>query len=177
MEDFDELSCYPVRASASGAIAELIEVRVYVMLSMDFTCHLEVGTMLVCHWDISLCLMQNGYAPPDWLVLLQVVMKRISVEDENESTLLFQLLGTIIESGQEKVLPHIPEIVSNIANTIMKLLPPVPDPWPQVIAHLYPLFVNTLVFSVKGKINIAIYLTVPSSVISIINIFVVCIRD
>lgn len=121
--------------------------------------------------------MQNGYAPPDWLVLLQVVMKRISVEDENESTLLFQLLGTIIESGQEKVLPHIPEIVSNIANTIMKLLPPVPDPWPQVIAHLYPLFVNTLVFSVKGKINIAIYLTVPSNVISIINIFVVCIRD
>uniref|UniRef100_A0A0E0BMD0 Importin N-terminal domain-containing protein n=1 Tax=Oryza glumipatula TaxID=40148 RepID=A0A0E0BMD0_9ORYZ len=100
MEDFDELSCYPVRASASGAIAELIE---------------------------------NGYAPPDWLVLLQVVMKRISVEDENESTLLFQLLGTIIESGQEKVLPHIPEIVSNIANTIMKLLPPVPDPWPQAV--------------------------------------------
>lgn len=49
MEDFDELSCYPVRASASGAITELIEVRVYVMLSMDFTCHLEVGTMLVCH--------------------------------------------------------------------------------------------------------------------------------
>uniref|UniRef100_A0A0D9XVL2 Importin N-terminal domain-containing protein n=1 Tax=Leersia perrieri TaxID=77586 RepID=A0A0D9XVL2_9ORYZ len=100
MEDFDELTCYPVRASASGAIAELIE---------------------------------NGYAPPDWLVLLQVVMKRISIEDENESALLFQLLGTIIESGQEKAMPHIPELVSNIANTIMKLLPPVPDPWPQVV--------------------------------------------
>nr|AAX96578.1 expressed protein [Oryza sativa Japonica Group]ABA95456.1 Importin-beta N-terminal domain containing protein, expressed [Oryza sativa Japonica Group] len=109
MEDFDELSCYPVRASASGAIAELIE---------------------------------NGYAPPDWLVLLQVVMKRISVEDENESTLLFQLLGTIIESGQEKVLPHIPEIVSNIANTIMKLLPPVPDPWPQAVERGFAALVS-----------------------------------
>lgn len=109
MEDFDELSCYPVRASASGAIAELIE---------------------------------NGYAPPDWLVLLQVVMKRISVEDENESTLLFQLLGTIIESGQEKVMPHIPEIVSNIANTIMKLLPPVPDPWPQAVERGFAALVS-----------------------------------
>uniref|UniRef100_A0A0E0F8T5 Importin N-terminal domain-containing protein n=1 Tax=Oryza meridionalis TaxID=40149 RepID=A0A0E0F8T5_9ORYZ len=109
MEDFDELSCYPVRASASGAIAELIE---------------------------------NGYAPPDWLVLLQVVMKRISVEDENESTLFFQLLGTIIESGQEKVMPHIPEIVSNIANTIMKLLPPVPDPWPQAVERGFAALVS-----------------------------------
>ncbi|RLM70258.1 uncharacterized protein C2845_PM17G14860 [Panicum miliaceum] len=48
-----------------------------------------------------------------------------------EVALLFKLLGTIVEGGQEKVLPHIPEIVSNIANTVMKLLPPVPDPWPQ----------------------------------------------
>ncbi|KAF0896635.1 hypothetical protein E2562_026750 [Oryza meyeriana var. granulata] len=109
MEDFDELTCYPVRASAAGAIAELIE---------------------------------NGYAPPDWLVLLQVVMKRISIEDENESALLFQLLGTIIESGQEKVMPHIPEIVSNVANTIMKLLPPVPDPWPQVVERGFAALVS-----------------------------------
>lgn len=42
MEDFDDLTCYPVRASASGAIAELIEVRVYVLWSMEFTCHLEL---------------------------------------------------------------------------------------------------------------------------------------
>lgn len=100
MEDAEDLTCYPVRASASGAIAELIE---------------------------------NGYAPPDWVALLQVVVKRISTEDENESALLFQLLGTIVEAGQEKVLAHIPGIVSNIANTITKLLSPVPDPWPQVV--------------------------------------------
>ncbi|CAO2150244.1 unnamed protein product [Urochloa humidicola] len=100
MEDMEDIICYPVCASASGAIAELIE---------------------------------NSYAPPDWLVLLQAVVKRISTGDENESALLFKLLGTIVEGGQEKVLPHIPEIVSNIANTIMKLLPPVPEPWPQVV--------------------------------------------
>jgi hypothetical protein len=64
-------------------------------------------------------------------------VKRISTGDENESALLFKLLGTIVEGGQEKVLPHIPEIVSNIANTIMKLLPPVPEPWPQVIEHQF----------------------------------------
>ncbi|KAF8644970.1 hypothetical protein HU200_066275 [Digitaria exilis] len=100
MEDVEDITCYPVCASASGAIAELIE---------------------------------NSYAPPDWLVLLQAIVKRISTGDENESALLFKLLGTIVEGGQEKVLPHIPEIVSNIANTVMKLLPPVPDPWSQVV--------------------------------------------
>jgi hypothetical protein len=65
-----------------------------------------------------------------------VVVKRISTRDEKESALLFKLLGTIVEGGQERVLSHIPEIVSNIANTVMELLPPVPDPWPQVVAHL-----------------------------------------
>jgi hypothetical protein len=65
-----------------------------------------------------------------------VVVRRISNGDENESAILFKLLGTIVEGGQEKVLSHIPEIVSNIANTVMELLPPVPDPWPQVVVHL-----------------------------------------
>lgn len=98
MEYVEDITCYPVCASASGAIAELIE---------------------------------NSYVPPDWLILLQVVLKRISTGDENESALLSKLLGTIVEGGQEKVLSHIPEIVSNIASTVMELLSPVPDPWPQ----------------------------------------------
>jgi hypothetical protein len=79
--------------------------------------------------------LQNGYSSPDWVALLQVVVKRINAEDENESALLFQLLGTVVEAGEEKLLPHIPGTVSNIANTIMNLLSPVPDPWPQVIFH------------------------------------------
>ncbi|ONM17284.1 ARM repeat superfamily protein [Zea mays] len=64
MEYVQDITCYPVCASASGAIAELIE---------------------------------NSYVPPDWLILLQVVLKRISTGDENESALLFKLLGTIVE--------------------------------------------------------------------------------
>jgi hypothetical protein len=52
--------------------------------------------------------LQNGYSSPDWVALLQVVVKRLSAEDENESALLFQLLGTVVEAGEEKVLPHIP---------------------------------------------------------------------
>lgn len=96
-------TCYPVRASASGAIAELIK---------------------------------NGNASPDWVALLQVV-KWTSAEDGNESTVLFQLLGTVVEAGQEKFLPHIPGTVSNIANTIANFLSPVPDPWPQVLPHKF----------------------------------------
>lgn len=65
-----------------------------------------------------------------------MVVKKISTGDENESALLFKLLGTIVDGGQENVMSHIPEVVSNIANTIMELLPPVPDPWPQVVVHL-----------------------------------------
>ncbi|KAL6908038.1 hypothetical protein ACP4OV_002208 [Aristida adscensionis] len=100
MEALEDITCYPVCASASGAIAELIE---------------------------------NGYAPPDWLVLLEAVVKRIGTGDENESALLFKLLGTIVEGSQEKVQSHIPEIVFSIANTITKVLPPAPEPWPQVV--------------------------------------------
>eukprot|EP00267_Zea_mays_P040556 XP_008680568.2 uncharacterized protein LOC103655622 [Zea mays] len=73
MEYVEDITCYPVCASASGAIAELIE---------------------------------NSYVPPDWLILLQVVLKRISTGDENESALLFKLLGTIVEGGQEKVVSY-----------------------------------------------------------------------
>lgn len=40
MEDADDVTCYPVRASASGAIAELIEVRVDMVLSAESTCRL-----------------------------------------------------------------------------------------------------------------------------------------
>ncbi|PWZ26664.1 40S ribosomal protein S4 [Zea mays] len=117
MEYVEDITCYPVCASASGAIAELIE-----------------NSYVPPDWLILL--QVNSYVPPDWLILLQVVLKRISTGDENESALLFKLLGTIVEGGQEKVLSHIPKIVSNIASTVMELLSPVPDPWPQVVVHL-----------------------------------------
>lgn len=76
--------------------------------------------------------MQNDYVPPDWLSLLQVLVNRINNGDENESSQLFQLLGTVVESGQEKVAIHIPLIVSSIVGVISKNIPPIPEPWPQV---------------------------------------------
>lgn len=42
MEDVDDITCYPVCASASGAIAELIEVRVNAVFSIVLYLHLEV---------------------------------------------------------------------------------------------------------------------------------------
>ncbi|KAK1293431.1 hypothetical protein QJS10_CPB17g00921 [Acorus calamus] len=100
MPDLGDVSCYPVRASAAGAVAELV---------------------------------QNGYVPPDWLPLLQVVIKRTTDEDGNESSLLYQLFCIIVEEGHEKVAPHSPAIVSTIASVISKFIPPIPEPWPQEV--------------------------------------------
>ncbi|XP_020101763.1 uncharacterized protein LOC109719467 isoform X2 [Ananas comosus] len=98
--DIGDISCYPVRASAAGAISELLE---------------------------------NDYFPPDWLSLLGVLVNRIGEGDENESSLLFHLLGAIVKSGEEKVAAHIPDIITSIAGAISKQLPPIPEPWPQVV--------------------------------------------
>ncbi|XP_030507161.2 importin beta-like SAD2 homolog [Cannabis sativa] len=98
--DEGDTSCYPVRVSAAGAIAELLE---------------------------------NEYLPPDWLPLLQVVIGRIGIDDE-DSSVLFQLLSSVVEAGNENVAIHIPFIVSSLAGTISKCIPPNPEkPWPQMV--------------------------------------------
>ncbi|PIA60816.1 hypothetical protein AQUCO_00300385v1 [Aquilegia coerulea] len=81
MPDVEDVSCYPVRASAAGAIIELLE---------------------------------NDYFPPDWLPLLQVVISRTDSEDDNESSILFQLLSSVVEAGSDNVIVHIPYIVSSM---------------------------------------------------------------
>lgn len=78
-------------------------------------------------------LLENDYVPPDWLTLLQVLVNGMGSEDESKASLLFQLLGTVVEAGQENVATHIPVIVSSIAGAIGKHLPPIPEPWPQVV--------------------------------------------
>ncbi|XP_043710645.1 importin beta-like SAD2 [Telopea speciosissima] len=100
MPDFGDTSCYPVRVSAAGAIAELLE---------------------------------NDYPPPEWLPLLQVVASRVDIEDENESSILFQLLSTVVEAGNENVAVHIPSVVSSVVGAVLKFIPPNPEPWPQVV--------------------------------------------
>ncbi|KAJ1696023.1 hypothetical protein LUZ63_012721 [Rhynchospora breviuscula] len=97
--DAEEISCYPIRASAAGALASLLD---------------------------------NEHFPSDWLSLLQVVVGRIGTGDENESSILFQLIASIVESGQQKISIHVPGIVSTIAAAISPHIPSIPDPWPQV---------------------------------------------
>ncbi|KAH7678557.1 Armadillo-like helical-containing protein [Dioscorea alata] len=100
LPDLEDISCYPVRASAVGAIAALLE---------------------------------NDYVPSDWQSLLQVLVERVTTTDENESSLIFLLLGNVVDAGKDNIAIHIPFVVSRIADTISKQLPPAPDPWPQVV--------------------------------------------
>ncbi|XP_038874632.1 importin beta-like SAD2 homolog isoform X2 [Benincasa hispida] len=99
MPDKEEVSFYPVRVSAAGAIAKLLE---------------------------------NDYLPPEWLPLLQVVIGGIGQDDE-ENSILFQLLSSMVEAGNEKVAIHIPHAVLSLVGAISKSIPPNLEPWPQVV--------------------------------------------
>ena len=79
--------------------------------------------------------MQNDYLPPEWLPLLQVVVGRIADESE-ETSILFKLLGTLVEAGNEHVALHIPFIISSLVGTISKCIPPTSEPWPPVCGDL-----------------------------------------
>lgn len=90
--------------------------------------------ILVFHLAI-IFLFQNDYAPPEWLPLLEGVIGRISNEDE-ESSILFQLLSSVVEAGDETVAVHIPYIVSSLVGAISKWIPANLEPWPQVCVDL-----------------------------------------
>ncbi|THU62635.1 hypothetical protein C4D60_Mb01t07170 [Musa balbisiana] len=100
MPDINGINCYPVRASAAGAIVRLLE---------------------------------NEYVPPDWLSVLQVVVNQIANGEKNESSFLFHLLGTAVEAGQNIISAHIPMLISSVVGAIVNHIPPIPDPWPQVV--------------------------------------------
>ncbi|XP_028786891.1 importin beta-like SAD2 homolog isoform X2 [Neltuma alba] len=103
MPNKQDLSCYPVRVSAAGAIMTLID---------------------------------NDYMPPDWLPLLQVVIGNIG-NDDSESSILYQLLCSVIEAGDEKIAIHIPFLVSSLVGSVSKCIIPNLEPWPQVVAHAF----------------------------------------
>ncbi|WJZ86762.1 hypothetical protein VitviT2T_006189 [Vitis vinifera] len=77
-------------------------------------------------------MVQNDYLPPEWLPLLQVVVGGIGDEDE-ENSVLFQLLSTVVEAGNENVAVHLPHIISLLVGQISKSIPPNPEPWPQMV--------------------------------------------
>jgi hypothetical protein len=80
--------------------------------------------------------LQNDYPPPEWLPLLQVVIGRIG-SNEEENSILFQLLSSVVESGNENVAVHVPYIISSLVVEISKCMPPDLEPWPQVCADPY----------------------------------------
>ncbi|KAH9684053.1 Importin N-terminal domain-containing protein [Citrus sinensis] len=99
MLDKGDTSCYPVRASAAGAIVGLLE---------------------------------NDYMPPEWYPLLQVIVGRIGYEDE-ENSILFELLSSVVGAANENVVDHIPYIVSSLVAALSKHMHPSSEPWPQVV--------------------------------------------
>ncbi|KAF7836882.1 importin beta-like SAD2-like protein isoform X1 [Senna tora] len=103
MLDKQDTSCYPVRVSAAGAIATLID---------------------------------NDYLPPEWLPLLQVIIGNIG-NDDSESSILYQLLSSVMETGDEKVVVHIPDIVTSLVGAVSKYITPTLEPWPQVVVRAF----------------------------------------
>lgn len=77
-------------------------------------------------------LLQVEYTPTEWLNFLQILVSGMSKEKE-EACLSLQLLATAAEVGEEKVTCHVPAITSAIKGEILKHIPPVPKPWPQVV--------------------------------------------
>ncbi|KAH9624051.1 hypothetical protein KSS87_019120 [Heliosperma pusillum] len=99
MPDCADVSCYPVRVTAAGAILKLLD---------------------------------NDYLPSDWLYLLQVIASRIGNE-EDEISMLFQLLSSVVEAGEKEVAVHAPLVVSLLVDTIAKHIPADPEPWSQAV--------------------------------------------
>lgn len=77
-------------------------------------------------------LLQVEYTPVEWLNFLQILVSGTSKEKE-EACLSLQLLATAAEVGEEKVTHHVPAITAAIKGEILKNIPPVPKPWPQVV--------------------------------------------
>ncbi|XP_021594154.1 importin beta-like SAD2 isoform X3 [Manihot esculenta] len=77
-------------------------------------------------------LLENEYQPPEWLPLLQIVISRINIEDE-ETLILFQLLNSAVEAGDENIADHIPFMVSSLVGALLKFVRPSLDSWPQVV--------------------------------------------
>lgn len=74
--------------------------------------------------------------PPDWLPLLQVVIGNIG-SDDSESSILYQLLSSVIEAGDEKIAIHISFLVSSLVGAVSKCIIPNLEPWPQVFTCHY----------------------------------------
>lgn len=110
---------------------------------------------------LVLLVLQNEYMPPEWLPLLQVVCHRIGDEEE-DSSIYFQLLSTMVEAGNEKIAPHIPDIVCLLVREISKKLPLDLEPWPQVSSYVQTLMylMYLYFYSLANLLMIVIFILV-----------------
>ncbi|CAH2053475.1 unnamed protein product [Thlaspi arvense] len=77
-------------------------------------------------------LLENEYQPPEWMPLLQIIIGRIGKE-EDEDSILFQLLRSVVDSGSQDIAMHIPNIVSSLVTNMLKFMDPSEDSWSQAI--------------------------------------------
>lgn len=61
---------------------------------------------------------------------------RIGDNDE-ENSVLFQLLSSAVEAGNENVAIHIPYIISSLVGALSKCIPRDVEPWPQVCFSIH----------------------------------------
>ncbi|KAK9725349.1 hypothetical protein RND81_05G137800 [Saponaria officinalis] len=77
-------------------------------------------------------LLDNDYPPSDWSSLLRVIVSRIGNE-EREISMLFQLLSSVVDAGDEEVAIHAPVVIPLLVEAIAKLIPASPAPWSQAV--------------------------------------------
>lgn len=61
---------------------------------------------------------------------------RIGNNDE-ENSVLFQLLSSVVEAGNENVAVHIPYIITSLVGVLSKCIPRDLEPWPQVCISIH----------------------------------------
>ncbi|KAM0046778.1 putative armadillo-like helical protein [Helianthus debilis subsp. tardiflorus] len=141
---YDESCCHPyLVASANWILGELVSCIPQEMSSDVYSSLLKA--LVMEDTDISWYpvrvsaaaaiaqLAENEFSPPEWLPVLQIVVDRITGDiEEEEMSIMFELLKTLVEAGAD-VAPHIPHIISLLAQHVIKDIPLVPEPWPQVV--------------------------------------------
>ncbi|PNX78090.1 arm repeat superfamily protein [Trifolium pratense] len=109
-------SCLPEEMSAY-VYSQLLMAE----MSADVYSQLLMALVMPDKQDTSCYPVRNDYMSPDFLPLLQVIVSNIG-NDENDSPILFQLLSSIMETGEEKVSVLIPHTIPSIMGSVSKWL-------------------------------------------------------
>ncbi|MCO5600947.1 hypothetical protein L7F22_055064 [Adiantum nelumboides] len=78
-------------------------------------------------------LLEEDYKPVEWLPLLQAAITGGRSQDDDEASVALQVLGTAADVGEEETIPHLPAIITAVKADLCSRIPPIPEPWPQVV--------------------------------------------